>query len=315
MKNFYFYSLRPEPYKAIEEGDKTIEMRLNDEKRQQLKVGDFVIFTNSENKNKSLLIVVNELKEYPSFKELYEDVLDKLKLGYLENEVAKFEDMYAYYSKEKIERYHALAIHFKLIHFFKVNDKNHGDYNDLQEILGFDYLDNCLLLKNYNYLESEEEYKINLEEFSELHSYISLVGDSEAKSELKEREESFNKKLQDITNSIEREKYLVEKQKFLHFDLLNSPYKKNQEVTPKKKVDIAKKGDRFFLDDVISRDNTLYYSLKVVSDKKNRGLYILGTDYLYTLDDFSVIANSFIKDKYYVGSVLFNIKNADLYEK
>lgn len=313
MPNFHFYTLKPKPYNAMEEGYKAIEMRLNDEKRQLLSIGDFIIFTNTEDKNKSILTVIKDLKRYFSFKELYEDTPNKFDLGYLEDETPRYEDMYDYYSKEKIDQYHVLAIHLSLIHFFKVNDKNHVDYNDLQEVLGFDYLDNCLIIKNYNYLDGDEEYKLSLNEFIKLYEKASLISEFEAKNEIKEKEESFNKSLEEITKWIEKEKQLLENQKYLHFESLNSPFKKNQEIKMKKKVDIAKKDDKFFLDDVMKKDDKLYYSLKVVSDKKNRGVYILGTDYIYTSNDFEIIENKFIKDEYYVGRVIIN-KNINIYK-
>lgn len=313
MPNFHFYTLKPKPYNAMEKGYKTIEVRLDDERRQLLEIGDFIIFTNTEDKNKSLLTVIKDLKQYPSFKELYVDTPNKLDLGYLENEVSSYEDMYEYYSKEKIDKYHALAIHLTRIHFFKINDKNHLDYNDLQEILGFDYLDNHLIIKNYNYLDCDEEYKLSLDEFIKLDKKITLINENDAKSEIEEKEESFNKSLEEITNWIEKEKQLLENQKYLHFESLNSPFKKNQEVKMKKKVDVAKKDDIFFLDDVMLKDNILYYSLKVVSDKKNRGIYILGTDYLYTSNDFEIVENKFIKDEYYVGKIITN-KDIEIYK-
>lgn len=313
MPNFHFYTLKPEPYNAMEEGYKTIEMRLNDEKRQLLSIGDFIIFAHTEDKNKSLLTVIKDLKHYCSFKELYEDTPNKLDLGYLENETPHYEDMYDYYSKERIDKYHVLAIHLSHIHFFKVNDKNHEDCNDLQEILGFDCLNNHIIIKNYNYLDSEEEYKLSLDEFIKLYEKTSLINEFEAKNEIKEKEESFNKSLEEITKWIEKEKQLLENQKYLRFESLNSPFKKNQEIKMKKKVDIAKKDDKFFLDDVMQKDDNLYYSLKVVSDKKNRGIYFIGTDYLYTSNDFEIIENKFIKDEYYVVKIIAN-KDIDIYK-
>lgn len=313
MPNFHFFTLKPKPYNAMEEGYKTIEMRLNDEKRQLLSIGDFIIFTNTEDKNKSLLTIIKDLKHYCSFKELYKDTPNKLDLGYLEDETPHYEDMYDYYSKERIDKYHVLAIHLNHIHFFKVNDKNHEDYDDLQEILGFDCLDSCLIIKNYNYLDSDEEYYLSLDEFIKLYEKVSLMSEFEAKNEIKEKEESFNKSLEEITSWVNKEKDLLEKQKYLHFTSLNCPFKKNQEVRMKKKVDIAKKDDKFFLDDVMKKDDKLYYSLKVVSDKKNRGIYFIGTDYLYTSNDFEIIENKFIKDEYYVGRVIIN-NNINIYE-
>ena len=39
--------LNPDPFTAIETGKKNIELRLNDEKRQQIKIGDTITFTNT----------------------------------------------------------------------------------------------------------------------------------------------------------------------------------------------------------------------------------------------------------------------------
>jgi len=38
--------LHPEPFERIKSGEKNIECRLNDKKRQQLAVGDTVVFEN-----------------------------------------------------------------------------------------------------------------------------------------------------------------------------------------------------------------------------------------------------------------------------
>ena len=53
LKSFHFYTLKPEPYKVMGEGHKSVEMRLN--------VDDFIIFTNREDKNKSLLKTWNNI--------------------------------------------------------------------------------------------------------------------------------------------------------------------------------------------------------------------------------------------------------------
>ncbi|MDE7263704.1 MAG: HIT domain-containing protein [Anaeroplasmataceae bacterium] len=96
-------------FQAIRQGYKTIELRLNDEKRRQLQIGDVLAFQNTTTKD-TLECVVLDKRIFPSFKELYE-VYDKISLGYQEYEMAQYEDMWEYYSKEKIEAYGALAIH------------------------------------------------------------------------------------------------------------------------------------------------------------------------------------------------------------
>lgn len=45
--------LNNSPFNKIKNGSKTIELRLNDEKRSKLKVNDFIEFTNVETNEKN----------------------------------------------------------------------------------------------------------------------------------------------------------------------------------------------------------------------------------------------------------------------
>lgn len=101
--------LYPDSFESIKEGLKTIEMRLNDEKRKKIHIGDILEFQNTKTEE-VLECVVLKLEVYPTFKELYL-ACDKISIGYKETEEADFADMYAYYTKEDITRYKALAIH------------------------------------------------------------------------------------------------------------------------------------------------------------------------------------------------------------
>ena len=97
----------------IKKGIKTIEMRLYDEKRKKIKVGDTIVFTN--NKTKDLLCVkVTNLFVYDSFETLYKNFA-KHEIGYMDNEIANPSDMELYYPKEKQDKYGVLAIQIKLI--------------------------------------------------------------------------------------------------------------------------------------------------------------------------------------------------------
>ena len=62
--------LNNEPFECIKNGTKTIELRLNDEKRKLLTVGDYIEFTNRVT-NEKLLVEVIDLFKYNSFEELY----------------------------------------------------------------------------------------------------------------------------------------------------------------------------------------------------------------------------------------------------
>ena len=106
-------NLHDEPFKLIQNGSKTIEMRLNDEKRQLLNVDDTIEFTNRVTLEKIETKII-KLYYYDSFKELYEN-FDKISIGYKEDEEAKPEDMEMYYSKEDIEKYGVVAIEIRRV--------------------------------------------------------------------------------------------------------------------------------------------------------------------------------------------------------
>ena len=104
-------TLHSGPFQAIASGRKTVEMRLNDERRQNLRVGDFIRFENKDT-HETILCEVLELAHFPSFKELYE-AYTPIEIGYLEGEEVHYEDMYLYYPRERIETYGALAIRLR----------------------------------------------------------------------------------------------------------------------------------------------------------------------------------------------------------
>ena len=106
-------NLAPSPFKAIAEGKKTIEMRIYDERRIGISVGDEIEFENIETHQKIICEVVS-LKRFRDFFELYA-YFDKTALGYGEHEIANPEDMYQYYSPEMVAKYGALAIEIKVV--------------------------------------------------------------------------------------------------------------------------------------------------------------------------------------------------------
>ena len=103
--------LNNEPFECIKNGTKTIELRLNDEKRKLLTVGDYIEFTNRAT-NEKLLVEVIDLFKYNSFEELYKH-FNKIEMGYSINEEANPKDMENYYSKEEQEKYGVLGIKIK----------------------------------------------------------------------------------------------------------------------------------------------------------------------------------------------------------
>lgn len=105
--------LKNEPFMSIKNGLKTIEMRLFDEKRKQIKVGDTIEFTNIVSLEKLKVKVIN-LHKFKNFEELYSH-FNKTQLGYKQTENANPNDMNQYYTNDDIHKYGVLGIEIKTI--------------------------------------------------------------------------------------------------------------------------------------------------------------------------------------------------------
>lgn len=115
MQSIHKMSLFNEPFEMIRNGQKTIELRLNDKKRQKIKIRDYIVFTNTETGEK-IISEVTAIHRFQSFKELYQ-VLPLLQCGYTESDIvnAKAEDMDMYYSRERQKKYGVLGIEIRII--------------------------------------------------------------------------------------------------------------------------------------------------------------------------------------------------------
>ncbi len=97
--------LQTEHFERIRSGEKTIEYRLFDEKRQTIRIGDEIEFTNRAD-NQSMHAEIITLERFVTFAEAAQ------KHGY---EPAQFSTaMRTYYSIEEEQRYGVLAIHLKI---------------------------------------------------------------------------------------------------------------------------------------------------------------------------------------------------------
>ena len=106
----HFMRLNPAPFGLVRDGRKTIELRLYDEKRRKLRIGDGILFENPE-APELLLVRVTELRVFASFDELYQ-ALPLEACGYTEADIAAANpaDMDAYYSKEEQQRFGVVGI-------------------------------------------------------------------------------------------------------------------------------------------------------------------------------------------------------------
>ena len=106
--------LQPSPFEMIRDGTKTIELRLLDEKRKKIRIGDTIVFTNTESKE-TIEVRVLDLLVFDSFETLYRQ-LPLSACGYTEEELdtASPDDMNAYYSREMQQKYGVVGIRIAL---------------------------------------------------------------------------------------------------------------------------------------------------------------------------------------------------------
>jgi len=109
----HYMNLHPGPFEMIKSKIKTVEMRLNDEKRKLIKINDLIIFTNNVT-FEELVVKVIDIKSYKNFSLLYKEY-SKEKIGYKEEETVNPDDMLKYYSEEKILKYGVLAVRIEVI--------------------------------------------------------------------------------------------------------------------------------------------------------------------------------------------------------
>lgn len=101
--------LHPGPFEKVENGSKVIEIRLNDEKRQVLKVGDQIEFISRKEPEKKILVEITDLKHFSSFKDLCYAFPP---IEYGSGNPEEYTLMYEHYSKEDELKYGVVAIRF-----------------------------------------------------------------------------------------------------------------------------------------------------------------------------------------------------------
>lgn len=105
---FHHMNLEESPFDFIKKNLKTVELRLNDEKRQLIKEDDKIIFTNIKT-GETIIKKVFKKYVFKSFKELY-DYFPKTLIGYQSDQISDYKDMLLYYSEDLIKRYGVLGI-------------------------------------------------------------------------------------------------------------------------------------------------------------------------------------------------------------
>ena len=114
-KTVHEMRLADAPFDMIKSGKKTVEVRLNDEKRRQICVGDIIIYRRKSGIGDTCAVNVVDLRQYKNFFELFSAEL--LAATGCENMIAEqaVQSMYQYYTAEQESGFGVLAIQIKLI--------------------------------------------------------------------------------------------------------------------------------------------------------------------------------------------------------
>lgn len=95
-------------------GTKRIELRLFDEKRKKIKIGDLIKITNAINDEVFTVKVVG-LLQYRTFEELFNDYSIEVLADKKMNKYDLLSELEKFYPREKQEQYNVLGIKIELI--------------------------------------------------------------------------------------------------------------------------------------------------------------------------------------------------------
>ena len=109
----HIMKLQPFPFDAIKNGGKYIEVRLYDEKRKEIKIGDIIEFKKEPEEVETVKAEVTALLNYKTFADLAND-FPASAFGHPDTEDL-LKSIFTFYTKEKEEKYTVLGIRIKLI--------------------------------------------------------------------------------------------------------------------------------------------------------------------------------------------------------
>jgi len=106
--------LNTQPFEMIKKGKKEIEYRLNDKKRQKIKINDIITFYKRPEEKETIQVFVKEIKNYPDLLSMAKDNFEK-DISNVYKNIEEFIEQFSYYTPEEIEKYGCIAIKFKII--------------------------------------------------------------------------------------------------------------------------------------------------------------------------------------------------------
>ena len=105
--------LQKQYFDFIKDGTKIYEIRLNDEKRRKIKIGDSIEFQKEPDLEEKMVLEVEDLLHYDNFSDLFNDIpISLLADSSISKEDLK-KDLELFYSKEEQKQYGVVAIKLK----------------------------------------------------------------------------------------------------------------------------------------------------------------------------------------------------------
>ena len=106
--------LKPQYFDLIKCGKKIYEIRLNDEKRQQMKIGDSLIFKREPEMIELLNTKIENLIYFETFEEMIQ-TLSPEQIGFKDSIKSEILDLYyRFYTKEEEKKYGVVAIKVRI---------------------------------------------------------------------------------------------------------------------------------------------------------------------------------------------------------
>ena len=113
MPTTHIMGLQPEPFEKIRSEKKTIELRLFDEKRKAIQLGDIIEFQKQPEERETIRTEVMALLRYKTFSELFDDFPIEAFGG--TDKASLLEGVHKFYAPEQEQKETVLGIKIKLL--------------------------------------------------------------------------------------------------------------------------------------------------------------------------------------------------------
>lgn len=105
-------NLQEPSFSEIIDGKKNLELRLYDEKRKTINIGDTIVFCRAPQKDVKVEVVVTGLIRYRTFEEMFKDI-DYTMAGPCESLERQLKDVEEFYPVENQKKLTVLGIRFE----------------------------------------------------------------------------------------------------------------------------------------------------------------------------------------------------------